>query len=123
MSDNLASQLTRWHHLQQQAETGDLRIDPDVAEQLAGHCDRLIGELEAIQTDAGKVTHLEGWGDLQSAKDLQRKFEQKAYDYIDVLGQHIQVVTAMRDTYLTTVRRLTEQDHATSATLASTGGW
>ncbi len=126
MSDDLAGQLVRWRHLQQQAENGELRIDPGVAERLADHCDTLIIELEAIKQEAWSVTSLSGFGGLQSAKDLQRKFEQKAHDYIAVLDQHIQVVTAMRDTYLTTIHRLTEQDQLTSANLhgiTPTGGW
>ena len=84
--------VTYWQALAVAADTGQLYLNSDAAEQCSNACDDYIELL--------KLAHADGWGEFESGKDLRTMFREKAVggedNMLDVLQSHIDVVEQMQ---------------------------
>ncbi|WP_431938490.1 hypothetical protein [Nocardia grenadensis] len=115
-------QLQHWQGLKQQAINGEMTLDKDTGEALAGECETLLDNLRRRRREAESLGFLSGYGGLPSAQDIKGKFETlAAVDATDRLNGLIAIVETMRDTYLAAIGQLTETDQNTSQALGNTG--
>ncbi|WP_067841371.1 hypothetical protein [Nocardia lijiangensis] len=129
MSDEPGAQMqlqsAQWKTLKQQAESGELRMDAEIGRELAGHAEKMIKALDVLVVQARLLSYLGGFGTLSSAKALQDKFSTKALGGDDAavtrLGQSIEVLTLMKETYELAAKTLSETDQANAQQLSQQG--
>ncbi|MFD6161855.1 hypothetical protein ACFWF7_35200 [Nocardia sp. NPDC060256] len=121
----MQAMVTRWQALKTQAEGGELRLDEEIGQLLAGHAEQMRLKLRRMADKAGDLEHTSGFGTLGSATALQAKFASKANGSSDSavtrLQQSMEVVTLMRDTYKLAIGKLTESDQSAADKLAGLG--
>ncbi|GAA5042017.1 hypothetical protein [Nocardia callitridis] len=117
--------LDRWKSLKTRAEGGDLRLDTETGQQLAGHAERMYSALEELVPQAQRLEHLSGFGSLSSAESLRGKFASKAGNSDDSakkrISQSLEVVKLMKETYELAIRKLTDTDQSTAGQFAGLG--
>lgn len=128
MTDDTQSQLHHWQQLKQQAVDGDLRMENDIGEALRQRCETFLDRLYEIKSAAERLAYLSGYGGLPSAKDMQKKFEDKAVNGGDNgdsavarIDEHMTIVELMRDTYAAAIGQLENTDQDTAGQMTSTG--
>ncbi|MGQ4600836.1 hypothetical protein [Nocardia sp. R6R-6] len=128
MADEIQGEMRRWQQLKQQADSGEFRMEEGIGEALRRRCETFLGELMALKSQAQRLDHLSGYGDLPSAKTIQAKFEKKAaggdsHDPNDSavarLQQHIEVVQLMHDTYAAAIGKLQSTDAAAAGRMTT----
>lgn len=91
--------IPSWPELGALVDTGQLTLEPGVAEK----CAELIDQLRELKLQAMQLTRIDGLGSLPSGVALTRKFEQKAsggeYPLDRALDDHITVVEQMRSVF------------------------
>lgn len=96
-------------------------LDPEVARPLAVACAEYVAQLRGLLGDAIGLGTLSGFGTLESGRQLQRKFEQKADGgpdaLVDVLKSHIAVVTEMQAQFQACIDSAVNQETANAAAL------
>ncbi|NEW49948.1 hypothetical protein GV792_07760 [Nocardia cyriacigeorgica] len=118
----MADQLKHWQGLKQQAIGGEMTLERDVGEALARECETLLDNLRRRKQQAKALGSLAGYGGLPSANDIKGKFEKLAtVEAVDRLDGLIEIAELMRDTYLASIGKLTEQDQQTSQALGNAG--
>ncbi|WP_054811137.1 hypothetical protein [Nocardia arizonensis] len=128
MSEQIQNLVTQWNGLKTEAESGQLRMDPEVCNALKGHADQMKIQLNRMLFAVGQLSELSGFGALRTAKIMQQKFENKAdtgdASAAERLKQSIEVLTLMAETYEKAVRTIEETDQSNSQKLADvdTGG-
>lgn len=92
-----------WPELGALVDSGQLTLEPGVAEKCAHRCAELIDQLRELKVQSGELTRIDGLGSLPSGVALTRKFEQKAsggeYSLDRALDDHITVVEQMRSVF------------------------
>ncbi|HEY5857463.1 MAG TPA: hypothetical protein VIW24_26400 [Aldersonia sp.] len=105
------------------AEAGTLRLDEDVAADCQHACDALLDELNQILRNTGRLSTISAYGTLASAQQLGAKFEAKAVGeggMRDVIRQHIDTVTQLRDLFEKAGRAYREADARAAEMLVNT---
>lgn len=117
--------LQQWQNLKTQAESGELRMESDIAAKLAGHCDALVDELDTALRRTNDLKTVEGFGGLRSAQFLRDKFAKKAVDDPDSAAKRLQtaidIVNLMKQTFELSCKQIQETDQSTSSALGNTG--
>ncbi|MFH5230253.1 hypothetical protein [Antrihabitans spumae] len=115
-----------WRTLSSDAAAGELRLQPDVAQQVHAACIAFIETLDALRFEANRLGYVSGCGDLPSALALAGKFERKAVGGVDALvtrfEQNITVVKLIQETVSHSVSRLVEEDRDLAGALPSVEG-
>ncbi|HEY5857018.1 MAG TPA: hypothetical protein VIW24_24000 [Aldersonia sp.] len=104
------------------ADSGDLRLADDVASACVHACATLIDELEVLQRRSRHISTRDAYGILASAQQLGLKFETKAIGpggLYDVLQQHIDTVTQLRDLFEKAGRAYREADERAADMIAT----
>lgn len=118
-------QLEYWQNLRTQAESGELRVEKEVGEKLARHCEELIRRLNIMINDATDLQYVSGFGGLQSAQDLASKFARKAFvdddSAVNRLTEALEIAKLMKATYELAIRNLDATDQQTAGQLGDTG--
>lgn len=124
MTEQIAM-LQQWQNLKTQADSGELRMESDIAAKLAAHCDAFATGLEEAlrQTDDLKI--VEGFGGMRSAEALRDKFTKKAVEDPDSAANRlktaIDIVNLMKQTFELSCKQIEETDQSTSGALGNTG--
>ncbi|MBF6440065.1 hypothetical protein [Nocardia cyriacigeorgica] len=117
--------LNHWKTMKTQAENGELRMEPEIGNALKGRADTLLTELRKMVADTKQLEHVSGFGTLNSAEALRKKFAAKASTDEDSalkrLQESIDIVTLMSETYALAIRRIEETDQSTAGVLGQTG--
>lgn len=128
MTEDAQSQLNHWQQLKQQAVDGDLRMEEGIGKALHDRCHTFLVALDNIKRNARQLDHLSGFGGLPSAKDMKKKFEDKAVNggetgdsAIDRIQEHMTIIELMRDTYAAAIGQLQNTDQNTAGQMTSTG--
>jgi hypothetical protein len=99
----LSAAQADWKALGTAAASGQLRLEPGVAEQCALACEKLRESLQDDVTTVQRIGRLKGFGDLRSGQQLAAKFEAKAQGGPSsadaVLAQHQAILVDMAATY------------------------
>ncbi|MFI5720208.1 hypothetical protein [Nocardia sp. NPDC051750] len=119
------NQLQHWQNLKTQAESGELVMQKDVAEKLAGRCDTFLDQLNDAVARAKDLQYISGFGDLRSAKALAQKFANKAVadedSAVNRLNQAIEIVKLMKQTFELSAKEISEADDQVSQALDNAG--
>lgn len=128
MTNDTQSQLHHWQQLKQQAVDGDLRMEEGIGQALRDRCHTFLAALYDAKTVAERLGYLSGYGGLPSAKDMKKKFEDKAVNggetgdsAIDRIQEHMTIVELMRDTYAAAIGQLQDTDQNAAGQMTSTG--
>ncbi|MEV0294597.1 hypothetical protein [Nocardia sp. NPDC050710] len=124
MAAEMQSLVAQWKNLKTQAESGDIRMDPEIGNALKGHAEQMKTKLDDFLADTNRLENLSGFGTLKTATTLQSKFEGKASgsdgSAIERLKQSIEVLTLMAETYEKATRTIQDTDQSNSQKLANT---
>ncbi|WP_280457143.1 hypothetical protein [Nocardia carnea] len=124
MADHTAM-LQQWQNLKTQAESGELRMESDIAAKLAAHCDGFIARLDEALLQTDDLAVVEGFGGLRSAQYLRDKFAKKAVEDPDSASNRlrtaIDIVNLMKQTFELSCKQIEEVDQSTSSALGNTG--
>jgi len=104
------------------ADSGDLRLADDVASACAHACTTLIEELRSLKRRSRNMSTRTAYGILASAQQLGAKFEAKAIGpggFEDVLQQHIDTVTQLRDLFEKAGRAYRDADQRAADMMAT----
>ncbi|CAM2954125.1 PE family protein [Prescottella defluvii] len=95
--------IPSWPEIGMMVDTGQLTLEPGVAEKCAHRCTELIDRLRELKLQAMQLARIDGLGSLPSGLTLARKFEQKAsggeYPLDRALDDHITAVEEMRSVF------------------------
>ncbi|MFE3446707.1 hypothetical protein ACFXNW_27070 [Nocardia sp. NPDC059180] len=115
----------QWRHLLDQANSGELTLDPDVGAGLDKVCTDYLDKLDEILRTAGRVARVEGFGTFPSGDALTEKFTQKGSgttQSIDaVLLEHIETVKLIQQVVAKSIANLTETDQSTGQQVTKVG--
>ncbi|MBJ8341056.1 hypothetical protein JGU71_19395 [Antrihabitans sp. YC3-6] len=108
-----------WQHLKQAASAGELRIEDNVAQEVAAACDELIRGYRNLMLTARGALKVSGLGEIESGQQLAAKFNNKAVGgrdaLVDRLRDHIEIVTMIQQTVTTAAAKIqVEEDLLTS---------
>ena len=83
--------------------TGFIRLEPHVIDELVAICDTMLAELRRARRQTEKLAFTDGFGDLESARQLAAGYSRKAagtpesaYERIE---QFIDTLTQLRDAF------------------------
>ncbi|MBF6325590.1 hypothetical protein IU438_15550 [Nocardia cyriacigeorgica] len=114
-----------WRGLLDQANSGDLTLDPEVGAALNTACENYLLKLDDIYTKTFDVREVQGFGGFDSSADLQSKFRDKATgttQSIDaVIQEHIETVKLIQQVVAKSIANLTETDQNTGQQVTKTG--
>ena len=99
-----------------------MRLADDVASACVNACTTLIDELDALRRRSRYMSTREAYGILASAQQLGAKFEAKAIGpggFQDVLQQHIDTVTQLRDLFEKAGRAYRDADERAADMIAT----
>ncbi|TLF72942.1 hypothetical protein [Nocardia cyriacigeorgica] len=111
----LGNQISQWRKLADEARAGELYIaDEGVARACLKACNDHIDDLEDMLTSVNQVQAVSGFGNFNMARDLEAKFREQAVgtenSLFEVIQEHIDVVTQMRDVMVASIEKLTGRD-------------
>ncbi|MBF6244998.1 MULTISPECIES: hypothetical protein [Nocardia] len=69
--------------LSQAVSSGQFRLTPEAAREVAGHYEWFAGEMGSRQEELRRLQRLDGFGGFESAQRLQQGFEGKAHQAFD----------------------------------------
>ena len=98
----MSNPQTLFMQLAQEAENGRLFLEPDAAAHCAQACADFLVVLNELRGRANRLLCREAFGHLPSARALGQKFDDKATGpggLTEVLQQHIDVVTRMKNLF------------------------
>ncbi|HEY5854499.1 MAG TPA: hypothetical protein VIW24_10720 [Aldersonia sp.] len=104
------------------ADSGDLRLADDVASACVNACTTLIEELRLLMHGSRYMSSRDAYGILASAQQLGAKFEAKAIGpggFQDVVLQHIDTVTQLRDLFEKAGRAYRDADERAADMIAT----
>ncbi|MGM7645203.1 hypothetical protein ACSVDM_09930 [Nocardia sp. JW2] len=104
------------------ASSGQLRMEPDAAREVASSYLRFAGMCDEWVKDAEMLRTIHGFGSLASAQQLQTGFAEKAVRAKEVLGQLATAARGMADGYLKAAGILSEADELTATALSNLPG-
>ncbi|MGN2641317.1 hypothetical protein ACWEKT_36150 [Nocardia takedensis] len=114
MAAEMQDMVTHWKNLKTQAESGELKMDPDIGNALKAHAEKMRGKLDLMLTRARALEILQGFGGLDTANTLRKKFEAKATgadgSALIRLQQSIEILTLMSETYAKAIGTIQETD-------------
>lgn len=117
--------LQQWQNLKTQAESGELRMESDIAAKLAAHCDAFATSLENALRQTDDLRVVEGFGGVRSAQYLRDKFAKKAVEDPDSAANRlktaIDIVNLMKQTFELSCKQIEETDQSTSSALGNAG--
>ncbi|QBS43649.1 hypothetical protein [Nocardia sp. CS682] len=115
--------VTEWQRLLDQANTGELRLSPDVGKDLDAQCQNYLNELDGVRRQARRVERVTGFGAMPSGPILEMKFSRKASGADSSLNQsletHIEEVQLMRQVFATAMANYQSVDVSNSQNLAA----
>ena len=98
----MTTPITQFEQLTLNAESGQLFLEPDAAASCSAACDQFLVVLEELRANARDLLCKDAFGHLPSARALGQKFDDKATGpggLTEVLQQHIDVVTRMKNLF------------------------
>ncbi|HEY5855468.1 MAG TPA: hypothetical protein VIW24_15820 [Aldersonia sp.] len=104
------------------ADSGDLRLADDVASACVNACDAMVDELRLLKRRSRNMSTRSAYGILASAQQLGLKFEAKAIGpggFQDVVQQHIDTVTQLRDLFEKAGRAYRDADERAADMIAT----
>ncbi|MFG1796947.1 hypothetical protein [Nocardia sp. NPDC049149] len=105
-----------WQKVLDQADAGEISLDPEVGSGLDKACDDYLDRLGGILVTVDDVKDLSGFGTFPSSFALQEKFSLKATgsdQAIDaVLKQHIDAVKIAKQVVAKAISNFQEQDQS-----------
>jgi pyruvate dehydrogenase complex dehydrogenase (E1) component len=111
-----------WRKLLDQANAGELALDPEIGKGLDKVCDDYLDKLDGLLRTASTVTDITGFGPFPSSQALQDKFKLKATggdQSIDaVLKQHVDSVQLAKQVVAQAISNFVEQDQQRADQLA-----
>ncbi len=114
--------LTEFKGLADEVAAGRLRLNDAAADRCAQACDRYIDGLITLKRRGRRLVRVDAFGDLGSAQALGEKFFNLAAggggSFEDVIQQHIDVATEMRDVFADAGAAYRASDEAHAATLS-----
>ncbi|MFI7664523.1 hypothetical protein [Nocardia sp. NPDC049526] len=103
-----------WKRLLDQANTGELSLDPEVGKDLDKVCDDQIDRLNTVLDKVGNIGLITGFGDFNSGKILEKKFSETAAgtdrSLDTVINQHIETVETMKQVVAQAIANFVAQD-------------
>jgi hypothetical protein len=119
---NPADSLAGWRYLANEAKAGRLVLDPTVAGDCAVACDTLIAGLRKLRQEV-QFWNLEvGVGNFRCGTALSRLLQDAAMGgggLHERLGEHIQVVSLIRETITGQVTQMVETDEHAATSIAN----
>ncbi|MEU7630750.1 hypothetical protein AB0C34_12290 [Nocardia sp. NPDC049220] len=107
---------TEWRKVLDMANSGHVRLDPEIGKGLDKVCDDYLDRLDAISRLADRVKIVDGFGPFPSGKALQEKFKWKATgtdQSLDaILMKHIDAVKTAKEVVAKSISNFTEQDQS-----------
>ena len=108
--------------------SGKVHVEDGALKALADACDRYRGRLEGMKRGAYELKRADGYGGLNSAQTLGRKFADLGAGHPDsgiswsqLLDKRIDIAMAMRDQFLKTEEAYQRQDQAAAQALNEIG--
>ena len=113
-----------WSRVLEQAQAGELALDPAVASGLDAVCDRYLERLDQMMRAVQHVDRISGFGTFPSSTVLEQKFSLKAvggdHSLEVVLMQHIDAVKLAKQAVAKAIQNFLEQDTASGAHISGT---
>lgn len=115
---------TQWRKLLDQANSGQLRLDPEVGKGLDQVCDNYLAQLGTALRMTASVKDVSGFGPFPSGQALQEKFRLKAsgseQSLEAVLKQHIDSVQIAKQVVAKAISNFVESDQRASDQISGT---
>ncbi|MEU7142450.1 hypothetical protein ABZ942_23575 [Nocardia sp. NPDC046473] len=92
-------------------------LAPDVAENLAAACDKLVEDLHQAMATGHLVTDVTGFPNLPSGQGLTRGFDDKGRQYLDTLAAFQETALLFKAAYLAAGKRFADADAANKAAI------
>lgn len=112
----LTQSTTEWSQLKAAAATGQLRIEPGVAEKAAKRCEAMVATLDGHWKGAQSLTVGGAAGDCEIGRQLGQTLDAKASggtnSLMSVVAQHQQILTDMATTYRAAGAAFATQEHS-----------
>ncbi|MEU0500233.1 hypothetical protein [Nocardia sp. NPDC005998] len=111
-----------WTRLLDQANAGELSLDPEVGKDLDKVCDDQIDRLNTILLGVRRISNMSGFGTFNSGKILEKKFSETASgtdrSLDTVIMQHIDAVETAKEVVAKAIANFVAQDqyHASQLT-------
>lgn len=108
-----------WKRLLNQANAGELLLDPEVGKGLDKVCDDQIDRLNTVLDKIGVIGDISGFGTFNSGKILEKKFSETAAgtdrSLEVVVKQHIDAIETVKEVVAKAITNFTalDQDRAT----------
>ncbi|WP_433659912.1 hypothetical protein ACQPW1_45540 [Nocardia sp. CA-128927] len=100
------------------AGTGQpFELAPDVAENLAAACDKLVDDLHHAMANGHLVTDVTGFPNLPSGQGLTRGFDDKGRQYLDTLAAFQETALLFKAAYLAAGKKFADAEAANKAAL------
>jgi hypothetical protein len=115
-SAQLAKSSADWSQLKDAAGGGQLRMEPNVAEQAAKRCEDMIETLDKRYQSAGQLSKSGQMGECLIGGALAQKFSDKAVgpenSFQSVITQHQAILKDMAQTYRQAAKSFAAQEQA-----------
>ncbi|MFD6162674.1 hypothetical protein ACFWF7_18085 [Nocardia sp. NPDC060256] len=92
-------------------------LAPDVAENLAAACDKLVEDLHQAMATGHLVTDVTGFPNLPSGQGLTRGFDDKGRQYLDTLAAFQETALLFKAAYLAAGKRFADAEAANKAAI------
>ncbi|KAA8889957.1 hypothetical protein F3087_01130 [Nocardia colli] len=100
------------------AGTGQpFELAPDVAENLAAACDKLVEDLHHAMANGHLVTDVTGFPNLPSGQGLTRGFGDKGRQYLDTLAAFQETALLFKAAYLAAGKMFADAEAANKAAI------
>lgn len=111
---NFGADPARWRQVLDQANAGELTLDPDVGVGLRKVCNVYLAKLGDISELSRQVQDLTGFGKFESGEALEKKFSAKAagtdQSFNAIIKQHIDVVKLAQQVVEKAISNFKEQN-------------
>ncbi|AHH20524.1 hypothetical protein NONO_c57460 [Nocardia nova SH22a] len=105
--------------LWQAASEGRFTLAPEAAREVAGHYEWFADEMGLRQQEVARLQRLDGFGEFESARHLQRGFEQKAVQAFEAYKIAEESACRMAAAIYKSAGMLTELDAANKAAIVA----
>ncbi|MGY4100303.1 hypothetical protein ACW2Q0_12225 [Nocardia sp. R16R-3T] len=113
---------SEWMRLLDQANAGELTLDPEVGNGLDKVCDDHLDQLRAVLDQIDVISRITGFGTFNSGKILEKKFSETASGTdrsLDVvIKQHIDSVNTVKQVVAKAIANFVAQDQHNASQFA-----
>ncbi|WP_280183487.1 hypothetical protein [Nocardia cyriacigeorgica] len=115
----------QWRQLLDQANAGELTLDPDVGAGLDKVCLDYLAKLDDIFIATNSIERVDGFGSFPSGEALRDKFTEKGsgpnQSIRSVILEHIETVKLIQQVVAKSIANLTETDQGTGQQVTNAG--